>query len=600
MIFLEQIKRSFLQFCLLSFDEASVGWSDDTVKQTEEGTQDENNPEQQPVEERQEKVITPEQQRILDLEKKLVGLRAEINYKSKNQEILSKNLEKDTPSEEDKNSKELKDLQFQVDSLVKQILELKEQEVILEERCNRNTMPKHPLSEKVKETLEKMDTLSFSEFLKQDVNDRLALVTYNNIHGEKVLEGTEKHLEVNFKFNGKYNREVYDKTTAGTILHERIREIEINGVLYSRRPNGIRWEFYSTTWERGLVHDHTKIEVKQIVSAAEVLKIKNESDKQLAELKEYEQWTKDYAIAKEALNRGIEPKFAVALLSSRSDIIEKSDEGGILINEDLFIEIDRQMWFFYREFGIEYNANWEKNTVVETINKKQRYTIEFLAYVSWAMNPKVFEKCVVASGYKWAELAEALKVWNDFLTQKTNLTYVWSLTPDKIAERSNISVGEVERIRSLKRFPAGSTDAKLLFKIAAQSAGIDTSWSEHKWLHDIMDKESADGTVGILNYTIKWMSMSEFKKRALNSKSDNPIWSYSTASWLGKLLLSNVDKHYPSGRKWIWDPIEEAIWMLRYVKDRYGTPETASKMYGKTGSYEVRGETRYKSFKEWY
>gem|GEM_PF-6705470 len=38
--------------------------------------------------------------------------------------------------------------------------------------------------------------------------------------------------------------------------------------------------------------------------------------------------------------------------------------------------------------------------------------------------------------------------------------------------------------------------------------------------------------------------------------------------------------------------------MLRYVKDRYGTPETASKMYGKTGSYEVRGETRYKSFKE--
>jgi hypothetical protein len=36
------------------------------------------------------------------------------------------------------------------------------------------------------------------------------------------------------------------------------------------------------------VHDHTKIEVKQVVSAAEVLKIKNESDKQLAGLKEYD------------------------------------------------------------------------------------------------------------------------------------------------------------------------------------------------------------------------------------------------------------------------------------------------------------------------
>ena len=604
MIFLEQIRRSFLQFCLQTIYPAGLEhgwwWQDDSAKQVEESVVGENNPEQQNTEERKEKVITPEQQRIIDLEKKLVGLRAEIKYKSKNQEILSKNLENDIPSEEDKNSKELRDLQFQVDSLVKQILELKEQEVILEERCNRNTMPKHPLSENVKETLEKMDTLSFSEFLKLNINDRLALVTYNNIHGEKVLEGTEKHLEINFKFNGKYNREVYDKTTAGTILHERIREIEIKWVLYKRRENGIRGEFYSATWERGLVHDHTKIEVKQVVSAAEVLKIKNESDKQLAGLKEYDLWTKEYAIAKEALNRGIEPKFAVALLSSRSDIIEKSDEGGMLINEDLFIEIDRQMGFFHREFWVEYNEKWEKNTVREWVGKKERYTIEFLAYVSWAMNPKWFEKCVIASWYQWAELTEALKAWNDFLTNKTNLTYVWSLKSEKIAERSNITVAEVERIRSLKRFPPNSTDAKLLLKIAAQSANIDISWSENKKIHEIMGKESWGGQVGILNYTVKWMSGSEFKRRALASKKDNPIGSYSTASWLGQLLLCNVDLYYPSWRHGIWDPIDEAIWFLKYVKDRYGTPDEASRIYGVTGYYTVRGQQKYKSFKEWY
>jgi hypothetical protein len=46
-------------------------------------------------------------------------------------------------------------------------------------------------------------------------------------------------LEVNFAFNGRYNREIYDKTTAGTILSPQIREIEIGGTLYKRRENGV-------------------------------------------------------------------------------------------------------------------------------------------------------------------------------------------------------------------------------------------------------------------------------------------------------------------------------------------------------------------------
>ena len=102
MIFLEQIRRSFLQFCLQTIYPAGLEhgwwWQDDSAKQVEESVVGENNPEQQNTEERKEKVITPEQQRIIDLEKKLVGLRAEIKYKSKNQEILSKNLENDIPS----------------------------------------------------------------------------------------------------------------------------------------------------------------------------------------------------------------------------------------------------------------------------------------------------------------------------------------------------------------------------------------------------------------------------------------------------------------------------------------------------------------------
>jgi hypothetical protein len=45
----------------------------------------------------------------------------------------------------------------------------------------------------------------------------------------------------------------------------------------------------------------------------------------------------------------LNPRFTVALLAGRSDAVKKVSEN-IEVNQDLFIEIDRQLGYFYREF----------------------------------------------------------------------------------------------------------------------------------------------------------------------------------------------------------------------------------------------------------
>lgn len=152
----------------------------------------------------------------------------------------------------------------------------------------------------------------------------------------------------------------------------------------------------------------------------------------------------------------------------------------------------------------------------------------------------------------------------------------------------NIPQSEIARIRKLKVFTPNSQDAIILFRIAAKAANLPESWATNKNLHYILNRESAGGKVGILNYTLKGkVDLSDFKDFAIkNSKmSSKAVSSHfraaSNASGLGQLLLVNVDKYYPSGRNGIGDPIEEAIGFMKYIQDRYGNPDVAKSIYNK-------------------
>ncbi|HBP21330.1 MAG TPA: hypothetical protein DEA08_26520 [Planctomycetes bacterium] len=131
------------------------------------------------------------------------------------------------------------------------------------------------------------------------------------------------------------------------------------------------------------------------------------------------------------------------------------------------------------------------------------------------------------------------------------------------------------------QYPAFSNEAKQLFAAAARLIGVPESWAYSNGLHQILFKESK-GWVGIPNYSYgrrktdhsAWASVHEELRRGR-------IRARSSATGLGQLLLSNVDKYYPQGRAGIGDPLNEAAGMLAYIRDRYRTPARAWALYGK-------------------
>lgn len=124
-----------------------------------------------------------------------------------------------------------------------------------------------------------------------------------------------------------------------------------------------------------------------------------------------------------------------------------------------------------------------------------------------------------------------------------------------------------------------SAEARALFREAALAAGLPVAWGDSTALHRLLSAES-QGTVGIPNYTYGSRRYQEERYREVHAELQLGIRSTrSSATGLGQLLLANVESYYPSGRAGIGDPLEEAIGMLRYIQDRYGSPEAAWNQY---------------------
>jgi len=146
---------------------------------------------------------------------------------------------------------------------------------------------------------------------------------------------------------------------------------------------------------------------------------------------------------------------------------------------------------------------------------------------------------------------------------------------------------EGTNVPRLDRYAPGSQDAKELFRAAIRlnnerdpAHPMPESWADSPGLHNILARES-NGEVGRPNYTYgarardhsQWASVQEELRNGQKT-------TRSSATGLGQLLLSNVDRYYPDGRQGIGDPLQEAAGMLRYIQDRYGTPDNAWRLYG--------------------
>lgn len=130
-------------------------------------------------------------------------------------------------------------------------------------------------------------------------------------------------------------------------------------------------------------------------------------------------------------------------------------------------------------------------------------------------------------------------------------------------------------------YEPGSKDQIALFEAAAKIARVPVSWAESSGLIKILAKESG-GWVGRPNYTYGTRAQDPARWPEVHAElKQGTITAKSSATGLGQLLLQNVDRFYPSGRKGIGRALEEAVGMLKYIRDRYGTPEVAWAQYGK-------------------
>ena len=134
-----------------------------------------------------------------------------------------------------------------------------------------------------------------------------------------------------------------------------------------------------------------------------------------------------------------------------------------------------------------------------------------------------------------------------------------------------------------KQYVPFSSEAVQLFETAAQISGLPVEWAKSSGLHSLL-KEESGGWVGIPNFTYgrRVKNIKEWAK-IHDELRDGKVTAKASATGLGQLLSKNVSIYYPSGLNGIGKPLEEAIGMLRYIKNRYKTPEAAWEQYGSKG-----------------
>ncbi|MGE4443364.1 MAG: hypothetical protein AB7E37_00035 [Candidatus Altimarinota bacterium] len=448
-----------------------------------------------------------------------------------------------------------------------ELLELKEQKQILLRGIEVAKANKLSDSE-----IKSMQAITSKEFLSTPANERLRFITQGNIEAKNVKEGGEKALNFTFTFDGKFNRELYIRTTAGQILPENVRTVTSGNVEYTR--TGLNGEFFSNEGKRLLIHEGTQLEVVKFGAEDELKQIQENLSNGLKEYK----GTPHEELALESLKKGYDPKFVISLFGDKIASLSVGKKETI---EDKITDIARLQDDFQEDYPSE-----------KAILEGGKPSEKFSGYVVNSLNPSKISEVSQIYGYNLEVVKQTRRANNPSLGGgPMNLENI---------NIEGISKEEVDAILNKQKFTPGSKDAQVLFLAACQAADLPKDWCNKESLHRILSRES-NGMVGRLNYTIKGHSVDSFKEQALSSTRNNPIGTVSTASGLGQLLLSNVDKYYPEGRKGIGDPLNEAVGMLRYIKDRYGNPDIAWSVYGKTGNFDHPQTGRqYKGFAEGY
>lgn len=439
---------------------------------------------------------------------------------------------------------------------------------------------------------ENLSSIDNKKFLELPREKRLWYITEPNFEYKNVKENSL--IKFNFTFDGKFNESLYLRTTAWQVLPPEVNLIKISDwEIYKR--NWLYWEFFNEKMWRLTIHQWTEI-IVQKYSNKTIWENWKEITIQERE-KEFEKKALEYwensDLALESLKRWFNPKSTQELFKD----IDKWNSRKVDIEYKL-TEIERAKDYFHDDFywkSITQN-NWELSP-------------EFLAYYLNLTETDENKKYEILNSL-W--LKDRSK---DLISDYKRLNYKWytrEIMSNKDMEEimKNLSdvPDEYKKERFNYQFIPWSKEAQKLFLYACNAAKLPKEWAFSDSLHKLLEKES-NWRVWIANYTFKYKvsSPEQFKEIAVKNSDvksweiSRSLWVRSNATWLWQMLLSNIDKYYPDWRKWIWIPINEAIWMLKYIEDRYWNPEIANNMHWKLWTYNhPKKWNQSKNFKEWY
>ena len=144
------------------------------------------------------------------------------------------------------------------------------------------------------------------------------------------------------------------------------------------------------------------------------------------------------------------------------------------------------------------------------------------------------------------------------------------------------------RAPQLVKYEPNSMELTALLADAAMIAGVPMTWAADPDIHYIIEHESA-GWVGRPNYTYGQENAGRRFGSDISSPSSRDRWpevwaelregvkgAKSTATGLGQFILDNVRRYYPSGVDGIGVPLDEAVGIMSYIAERYGSPQSAA------------------------
>jgi hypothetical protein len=304
---------------------------------------------------------TPEQRKVLDkineLNKTLETVQAKKMFTEKWMKILLKYFQKNPALQKDPEAQTTinlyKSYSQRFKDAVKQWWDIESKLKVLENEVVSLTDHVEYLSwinekwESLKLDNEKLKTITSKNFLALPQKERLQYITLDHPDSDSVASWSIKDITFNFDqdWDGKINKELYMLTTAWQVLPKEVREVTKEGKKYTRV--WLNWEFYF--WEKRLtIHDKTQITIDTLATN-EQIKVFNEKNTQAYnEFVKQNQWLQDEKyknVIIESIEKGIEPKIFLKVLSRRVENFETQNPLNPVEAEFIATEITKISWY---------------------------------------------------------------------------------------------------------------------------------------------------------------------------------------------------------------------------------------------------------------